>query len=198
MQINEMKVLILMGSPRLHGNTAELCKYFMEELQEQEAEIKYIELEKKTINPCRECYVCQDVAGKYGCTQKDDMEQIATEILWADLIVLATPIFSWYCTAKMKALLDRHYGFNKYYGKAEGCLWEGKKVAIIATHGYEGDYATEPFETGIKRLCIHSNLKYVGMYSVQDSDNLASFQTKEAIEGVKAFARSIIREQVGI
>ena len=30
-----MKVLILMGSPRLHGNTAELCKYFMEELKEQ-------------------------------------------------------------------------------------------------------------------------------------------------------------------
>ena len=47
MQINKMKVLILMGSPRLHGNTAELCKYFMEELQEQEAEIKYIELEKR-------------------------------------------------------------------------------------------------------------------------------------------------------
>ena len=34
-----MKVLILMGSPRLHGNTAELCKYFMEELPEQKAEI---------------------------------------------------------------------------------------------------------------------------------------------------------------
>ena len=27
-----MNVLILMGSPRLHGNTAELCKPFMEEL----------------------------------------------------------------------------------------------------------------------------------------------------------------------
>jgi len=58
-----------------------------------------------------------------------------------------------------------------------------------ATHGYEGDYATEPFEMGMKRLCIHSNLKYVGMYSVQDNDNLASFQTYEAKEGVKAFAR---------
>ncbi len=190
-----MKVLILMGSPRLHGNTAELCKYFMEELKEQAAEIKYIELEKKTINPCKECYICQNVEGEYGCAQKDDMEQIAKEILWADMIVLATPIFSWYCTAKMKALLDRHYGFNKFYGSAEGCLWEGKKVAIIATHGYEGDYATEPFETGMKRLCIHSNLKYVGMYSVQDNDNLASFQTKEAIEGIKVFTRKIINEK---
>ena len=191
-----MKVLILMGSPRLCGNTAELCKYFMDELRVQKAEVKYIELEIMTVNPCEECYVCQDVAGEYGCAQKDDMVEIVNEILLADLIVLATPIFSWYCTAKMKAVLDRHYGFNKYYGNAEGCLWEGKRVGIIATHGYDGDYATEPFETGVKRLCIHSNLKYVGMYSVQDNDNLASFQTEEAIEGAKAFARKVINEQV--
>lgn len=190
-----MKVLILMGSPRLRGNTAELCKYFIDELRVQKTEVKYIELEKMTVNPCRECYVCQDVAGEYGCAQKDDMVEIANGILWEDLIVLATPIFSWYCTTKMKAVLDRHYGFNKYYGNAEGCLWEGKRVGIIATHGYDGDYATEPFETGVKRLCIHSNLKYVGMYSVQDNDNLASFQTEEAIEGAKAFARKVTNEQ---
>lgn len=190
-----MKVLILMGSPRLRGNTAELCKYFIDELRVQKTEVKYIELEKMTVNPCRECYICQDVAGEYGCAQKDDMVEIANEILWADLIVLATPIFSWYCTAKMKAVLDRHYGFNKYYGNTEGCLWGGKRVGIIATHGYDGDYATEPFETGVKRLCIHSNLKYVGMYSVQDNDNLASFQTIEAIEGAKAFARKVTDEQ---
>ena len=190
-----MKVLILMGSPRLRGNTAELCKYFIDELRVQKTEVKYIELEKMTINPCRECYVCQDVARESGCAQIVDMVEIANEILWADLIVLATPIFSWYCTAKMKAVLDRHYGFNKYYGNAEGCLWEGKKVGIIATHGYDGDYATEPFETGVKRLCVHSNLKYVGMYSVQDNDNLTSFQTEEAIVGAKAFARKVTNEQ---
>lgn len=33
-----MKVLILMGSPRLRGNTAELCKYFIDELRVQKTE----------------------------------------------------------------------------------------------------------------------------------------------------------------
>ena len=191
-----MKILILMGSPRLHGNTAELCKHFMEELKKQNAEVQYIELENKTIASCKECYVCQDVSGEYGCSQKDDMTEIAEKILWADTVILATPIFAWYCTAKMKAVLDRHYGFNKYYGSAKGCLWENKKVGIIATHGYEGDYATEPFEVGVKRLCIHSNLKYIGMYSVRDNDNLASFRTTEAVEGAKAFARKLTKEEI--
>ena len=189
-----MNILILMGSPRLHSNTAELCKHFMDELKVQNADVQYVELEKLTINPCKECYVCQDTPDVYGCAQKDDMTEIAEKILWADAIILATPIFAWYCTAQMKAVLDRHYGFNKYYGSAEGCLWEGKKVGIIATHGYEGAYATEPFETGVKRLCIHSKLNYVGMYSIQDSDNLASFQTEEAIEGAKVFARKVMGE----
>ena len=109
-----MKILILMGSPRLHGNTAELCKPFMEELKKQNVEVQYIELEKMTINPCKECYVCQDVSDVYGCAQNDDMMNIAEKILWADAIILATPIFAWYCTTKMKAVLDRHYGFNKF------------------------------------------------------------------------------------
>ena len=183
-----MKILILMGSPRLHGNTAELCKPFIQELEVKRAEIKYVELDILNILPCKGCYACQNVLGEYGCVQKDDMYQIVEDIIWADAIILATPIYAWYCTSKMKAVLDRHYGLNKYYGGCSGSLWEGKKVGIIATHGYEAAYATDPFEIGIKRLCEHSKLQYIGMYSVQDTDDIASFQLEEAIEGAKAFA----------
>ena len=187
-----MNVLVLMGSPRLNGNTAELCKPFMDELKNNNIETKYIELEKLNIAPCKGCYACQEVSDSFGCVLKDDMYHIVEAIQWADVIILATPIYAWYCTAAMKSVLDRHYGLNKYYGSASGSLWESKSVGIIATHGYEGDYATGPFETGIQRLCTHSNLKYIGMYSVRDEDNIASFQTEEAMEGARAFARKVI------
>ena len=88
-----MNILILMGSPRLTGNTAELCKPFMEEWKAAEADVRYITLADKNINPCKGCYVCQEVSGAYGCCQKDDMP--VEDILWADLIVLATPIYAW-------------------------------------------------------------------------------------------------------
>lgn len=187
-----MNALILMGGPRLHGNTAELCKPFMEELKENGAKVRYVTLADKNINPCKGCYVCQEISDEYGCCQKDDMYAVVDDIQWADLIVLATPIYAWYCAAPMKNVLDRHYGLNKYYGSAEGSLWAGKKVAIIATHGYDGAYSTDPFEMGIQRLCKHSNLEYVGLYSVQDEDNLASFQTADAVNGVRAFARMVL------
>ena len=187
-----MNTLILMGSPRLHGNTAELCKPLMEELRAQGAQVRYVTLADRDIRPCRACYRCQDVEGAYGCVQQDGMANVVEDILWADLIVLATPIYSWYCTPQMKAVLDRHYGLNKYYGKAKGSLWAGKHVAILATHGYEGEYAYGPFETGVQRLCEHSKLVYDGLYSVVDEDNLASFRTPEAIEGARAFARRLV------
>lgn len=122
------------------------------------------------------------------------MEIISAKIIESDILVLATPIYAWYCTSSMKAVIDRlSYGMNKFYGtKGTGSLWRGKKCAIIATHGYERQYATEPFETGIIRLCKHSGLNYLGMYSVRDEDDLASFQTKEAVDGAIAFARKII------
>ena len=188
-----MQILILMGSPRLNGNTAELCKPFIARLEELDAKTVYIPVEEKNISPCRACYACQNISGEYGCVQQDDMQEIVREILAADCIVLATPIYSWYCPAKLKAVLDRHYGLNKYYGSAEGSLWEGKKVALITTHGYEGDYATSPFETGVERLCAHSKLEYIGMYSVQDEDDIASFQTESAVKGARDFADRVFQ-----
>lgn len=188
-----MNVLILMGSPRLQGNTAEICKPLIDEMEKQGAQVRYVTLADKNILPCRGCYACQQVTGRYGCPQKDDMETIVHHIRWADRIVLATPIYAWYCAAPMKNMLDRHYGLNKYYGTGQGSLWASKQIALLCTHGYEADYATLPFALGMERLCEHSKLVYRGLYSVRDEDDRASFQTQEATEGARAFARRLLQ-----
>jgi len=187
-----MKFCIIMGSPRPAGNTAELLNPFMAQLDSGGAEIEYIPLPGKDIRPCLGCCACQQVEGEFGCVQEDDVGDIMDSIIASDFIVLATPIYTWYCTAQMKALLDRHYGLNKFYGTAKGSLWKGKKVAIIATHGYKAEYAAEPFETGIKRLCKHSGLDYVGMYSARDKGDFADFKTEEAVAGARAFATQLL------
>jgi multimeric flavodoxin WrbA len=181
-----------MGSPRPNGNTVELIKPFINELELHGVKAGVITLFNKKIASCRGCYVCQNYTDEYGCPIKDDMQNIVSEIVDADCFVLATPIYTWYCPAEMKAMLDRFYGMNKFYGKGTGSLWEGKKCAVIATHGDEREYGTGPFETGIRNLCTHSNLRYAGMYSVRDLDNKASFQTPEAIAGAREFAHKLL------
>ena len=186
-----MKICIINGSPRREGNTAELLKPFRQRLTELGAELDEIFLKDFAVAPCLGCYACQQVQGAYGCAQKDDAEEVWRRAGQADLLVLATPIYSWYCTSHMKALLDRHYALNKYYGSAEGQLIPKLFVALLTTHGYEADYANSPFETGIQRLCRHCHWTYAGLYSARDIDGMPDMQTPEAIEGAKKFAETL-------
>ena len=123
------------------------------------------------------------------------MYGIADEILKADCFILASPIFIWYCTAPMKAMLDRLYGLHKYYGEQCGpSLLEGKKCGIIATCGYEFEYGVSPFEDGIKRFCEHFKIEYIGKAAVQYNagDTVAKFETEESRKIVADFAENVI------
>lgn len=189
-----MKVCIINGSPRRNGNTAELLKPFRERLLQLGAEIDDIFLKDYKVRPCLGCYACQNVSGEYGCVQKDDAEAVLMRAGEADLLVLATPIYSWYCTAEMKALMDRHYALNKYYGSGQGQLIPRLSVALLTTHGYKDEYANEPFETGIRRLCKHCHWDYLGRYSARDIDGISDMQTEEAMDGARRFADELLQK----
>jgi len=189
-----MKVCILMGSPRPDGNTASLTEIFEGELKKRGAETTRINLYAKNIKPCVACRRCQDVSGAFGCPQKDDMQSIFDSVMEADVFVLATPIYSWYCTPPMKAVLDRLvYGMNKYYGNIEKkeCLWENKKCAILATCGYPVEKGADVFEEGVKRYCKHSKLNYAGMLAVRDEGYYTEFINDRKTEQARKFAEDL-------
>ena len=151
-----MKALILMGSPRKGGNTASLTAPFVEELKADGVECTTFDVYDMDLRPCVACRTCQKDWTIFGCPQDDDMQQIFDAAMEADLIVAASPIYSWYCTPPMKNALDRLvYGMNKYYGEEMGpSIWKGKKMALISTCGY-------PVEKGADRLVYGMN-KYYG------------------------------------
>lgn len=127
------QVLILMGSPRKGGNTAALLTPFCRELEGSGAQTETVWLYDRHIEPCVACRACQRDWTKFGCSRQDDVQGIFDRVLAADLLVLATPIYSWYCTPPMKALLDRLvYGINKYYGTEKGALPVGGKARGFA------------------------------------------------------------------
>lgn len=188
-----MRTLILLGSPRRGRNTDTLAGFFSDELQQGGTDVLTLAVPALSIGACRGCYACQQVTGAYGCAQKDDMERVTAELMKADLVVLATPIYSWYCPTALKSLLDRLYGMQKYYGSGTGRLWkDGVRVALLLTHGYDQAYGAGPFMQGVQNLCQHDHLDYAGAYSVRDLDDLASFTTPEAEAGARAFARELL------
>lgn len=189
-----MKYCILMGSPRKNGNTHKLIKPFIEELELNQIQYDLIWLYDRHIEPCIACRKCQKDWSIFGCHYYDDVQEIFDKIYDSDAIILATPIYSWYCTPPMKALLDRLvYGMNKYYGDEKGpSLWNGKRLGIITTCGYRPENGTDLFEEGIKRYCKHSQLKYIGMLVERDFGYKSVFISDEKIEHSRSFARQLI------
>ncbi len=188
-----MKYYILMGSPRKTGNTASLLKPFAEELSNCGAESEVIWLYDKNIQPCTACRACQTDWSKFGCRYKDDVQELFDGILASDMIVLATPIYSWYCTPPMKALLDRLvYGMNKYYGNEKGpALWAGKKIALLTTCGYQPEKGADLFESRMERYCRHSQLTYMGMLAERDLGYQAAFMDEHKETRAREYARKL-------
>ena len=192
-----MKVSILMGSPRKDGNTNAILTPFMDEWKKNGNEADLFWLYDMDITGCTACRTCQKDWTKFGCRFADDMQQIFDSVLSADLILLACPIYSWYCTAPMKAALDRlMYGMNKYYGEEKGpSIWAGKRVAIMTTCGYRPEKGADLFEDGMKRYCKHSALNYVGMLAERDLGYKATFMDEEKEAHAREFARQLAEQQ---
>ncbi|MDR2124878.1 MAG: flavodoxin family protein [Desulfovibrio sp.] len=187
------RVCILTGSPRKNGNTASLLRTFNETLEQNGAAVELIRLHELTVKPCNACRTCQNVPDGFGCPVDDDMQSVFLSVRAADCLVLACPIYSWYCTAPMKAALDRLvYGMNKYYGKIQGLsLWEGKTAALFLTCGYRVEHAAGPFRTGMINYCRHSKLHYAGMFAARDKGYAVPFMTEEKAAGAADFARRL-------
>ena len=189
-----MKACILMGSPRKNGNTAAITVPFIEELQSAGHEADVIWLYDKDIKPCLACRACQKDWTIFGCAREDDVQEIFDKILASDLIVFATPIYCWYCTAPMKALMDRLvYGMNKYYGDEKGpALWAGKAVVSITTCGYRPEKGEDVWEEGLKRYCKHSGLTYLGHLVERHLGYNTVFMDEEKELRAREFARKVM------
>ena len=188
-----MKVCILMGSPRENGNTASLLKPFIEEIQKEGFGYNLFWLKDMDIDPCTSCRTCQADWNEFGCIKMDDMYKIYEAIMKSELIVFASPIYSWYCTPQMKVALDRLvFGMNKIYGEKVGpLLWKGRKAAIITSCGYPIDKGADLWEEGMKRYCKHSGLKYIGMMAERHMGFHTVFMDSEKEEHARAFARKL-------
>ncbi len=194
--MGKKNVCILMGSPRKNGNTASLCVPFAEELEKNDCVCERFSLYGMKLLPCLACRTCQKDWGIFGCPQDDDMQKIFDAVLASDLLVLATPIYSWYCTPPVKCVLDRLvYGMNKYYGGEKGpALWAGKRVALIATCGYRPEKGADLFENGMIRYCKHSQLNYAGMLAERHLGYKTAFMDEEKELRARQFADRLMKE----
>lgn len=142
------KVLIISTSPRKNSNSDALAEEFARGAREAGHEVEKISLIGKDIQFCRGCLACQTTKR---CVIHDDADKIIQEkMLYADVLVFATPIYYYEMSGQMKTLLDRanplysaDYSFRQVYFLSAAAE-DGDQVYSRAVNGLEGWIACFP------------------------------------------------------
>ncbi|WFN36867.1 flavodoxin family protein [Methanomicrobium antiquum] len=100
-----VKVIGITASPKTHGNTEKLLESFLRGAEKEGAETEKIKLKDLLYTSCQGCNKCHRTGR---CVLNDDLKILLNRIVTeADVLVLASPIYSMTITAEMKAFIDR-------------------------------------------------------------------------------------------
>lgn len=101
------KVVIISSSPRKGQNSDTLCDEFLRGAQDAGHEaVKYF-LEDIEFSSCKACYKCKTPEMK--CFQDDGIAKILDDMMDADVIVYATPVYYFEMCGTLKMFFDRCY-----------------------------------------------------------------------------------------
>lgn len=101
------KVVVISSSPRKGGNSDTLCDEFVKGAIDGGNEaVKYF-LEDIELGSCKACMACKTPERE--CFQEDEISIILDDMMDADVIVYATPIYYFSMTGTLKSFFDRCY-----------------------------------------------------------------------------------------
>lgn len=99
------KIVILVGSMRIGGNTELLASSFADGAKHNH-NVEIISVADYNINYCIGCNSCFKNEGNK-CFQNDDMNRIYDKLMNADMLVIASPVYFYGISAELKAIIDR-------------------------------------------------------------------------------------------
>ncbi|OWZ84539.1 flavodoxin family protein [Natranaerobius trueperi] len=155
-----MKSLILIGSPRKHGNSGIVANELQEKLSAHKNNIdcEKIWVADLDIRPCTACGYC-DKVGK--CIIKDEMQPLYTKVEEADIITFISPIYFGSITAQLKTFIDRFQPFyaSKFLlNNPKIKKGSNKNVSLITISGMDRDYFFRNAQEIINIFCMNLNV----------------------------------------
>lgn len=157
-----MKVLGILGSPRVGGNSDIILDKVLSSAEEQGASAEKIVLNEMDLAPCQEIEY-ENVTEEGLSMVKDDFGSIFRKIKESDSIIVASPVFFGSVSAQLKIMIDRFQ-----------CVWvskntlkkdifiQSKKGAFICTSGTDRKDFFEDSRKIIKHFFATVNIKYDG------------------------------------
>jgi multimeric flavodoxin WrbA len=191
------QILAVYGSPRRQGNTATLLKRAVSGAVDAGAKVNEISLRDLKMSPCLEIYGCKK-EGK--CVIKDDFHHVIDQILSAQGLMLASPIFFYTVSAHTKILMDRCQSLwvKKYWiDKVPYGQWEpirkGLFISVGATRGkklFDGTLLTIKYFFDVLDMELWRSLLYRSLDFEDDVLKHPEY-LEEAYQAGREFAKAL-------
>ena len=134
----EVYIIGVNGSPRNYGGTYKLLMMALEAAKREGAKVKMFNLYEMDIKPCIGCLCDIQNACRYPCVIEDDMRVLYEEILRADGLIIATPIYWYSPSGPVKNFIDRLTAFENMIFVTGRSWVEGKVCGLIAVGNDSG------------------------------------------------------------
>ncbi|MFH1652333.1 MAG: flavodoxin family protein [Chloroflexota bacterium] len=162
-----MKVLGIMGSPRIKGNTDRLLDQALKGAADAGAAVEKITVDKLGIGPCKEYYGCLKDGN---CVIRDDMDAIYPKLLEADAVIVAAPMFFYAVPAQLKALIDRSQATWARRYVLKNLPEEGHRGAFIGVGATRGEHLFDGAIMTIKYFFKAINVHYAAELLIRGVD----------------------------
>ena len=163
-----MKVVGIMGSPRMKGNTDLLLDEVLKGMRSEGAEVDKLVVDRLKISPCKEYNACLKSGN---CVIRDDMDAIYPQLLEADVVVVASPMFFYGVTSQLKALIDRCQALwaRRYVLKQEPPD-SGRRGAFVAVGATKGEKLFDGSILTVKYFFQAIGVEYAGDLLIRGVD----------------------------
>ena len=131
-----MKVTAILGSPRKTGASNRITQQFIETAKNLGSDVTTHYLNGMKYRGCQGCGACKSKAEQ--CVQKDDLTEVLTDVMKADVAVFATPVYYSDVTGQFKSFFDRTWSFVKpdyLTNPKPSRLDPGKKAVLVVSQG---------------------------------------------------------------
>ena len=188
------KVLGILGSPRLQGNTADLLDAVLEGARLAGAEVERLDLATMSIDPCVECRRCD--ADATCAVKTDDMNQIYARIREVDAMALASPIFFMSVSSQTKAMVDRCQSYWVERFVLQKRAYEGRarpKGLFVACAGSPKPIVFDPARHVVRAFFAAIDYEYAGEVLLGFTDDPEISPRKvEALERARVAGSALV------
>lgn len=183
-----MKIVCLLGSPRISGNTAAITAEIIRGMKQPDAVVVWHHLHQAVMHYCTGCKSCYTTGC---CVQEDDMQPIVQDLLCAQLVIAASPSYWGDVTAQMKTFIDR---CTPYGNTNEKRLLRsaGAKGIAVAVRAGPNQKENQTLVHTMEHFLGHLDIPLLASFTAEGIDTREDLQKRpDVLAGAYRFGESL-------